>query len=325
MQAQQLAKDKLVQMLQNMLLIRQFEEKVRELFGEGKLPGFIHLSVGEEAVPVGVCANLRDSDYITSTHRGHHHCIAKGVDVKIMMAELFGKSTGASKGKGGSMHIFDNKLGMLGANGIVGAGSPLAVGAALSAKMRGTDQVAVCFFGDGSANQGAVHEAMNLAGIWKLPVIFVVENNQYAQYTRHDYDTAVVDLSVRAKGYGMPGVTVNGMDVLAVYDAARQAVQMARTGKGPSLIECKTYRFYGHNEGDPQVYRTQKEVEEWKKFDPLLNFRSKLIQDRILTEAAYSAMEDSAESKVAEAVKFAEGSPLPSPSECLDDVYVSYP
>src|SRR5207244_425344 len=206
----------------------------------------------------------RTDDYITSTHRGHGHCIAKGVEVKLMMAELFGKKTGASKGKGGSMHIFDNRLWMLGANGIVGAGAPLAVGAALSARMRGTDQVAVCFFGDGSANQGAIHEAMNLASIWKLPTIFVCENNMYAQYTRHDYDTSVVDIAIRAKGYGMPGVTVDGMDVMAVHQAARAAVDSARSGGGPSLIEAKTYRYYGHNEGDPQVYRTDGEIGEWR-------------------------------------------------------------
>src|SRR2546422_5817686 len=279
MQAAQLSREELLTIMRRLLLIRNFEEKVRELFAQGKLPGFVHVSVGEEAVPVGICSSLRSDDYISSTHRGHGHCIAKGVEVKLMMAELYGKKTGSSKGKGGSMHIFDNRVGMLGANGIVGAGAPLAVGAALSSKMRKTDQVAVCFFGDGSANQGAIHEAMNLASIWKLPAIFVCENNMYAQYTRHDYDTAVVDIALRAKGYGMPGVTVDGMDVMAVRGAAMTAVDVARVGGGPTLIEAKTYRYYGHNEGDPQVYRTEREIEEWRKVDPIVRLRTKLIHD----------------------------------------------
>ena len=325
MQAAQLSRDELLTMMRKMLLIRDFEEKVRELFAQGKLPGFVHVSVGEEAVPVGICSSLRSNDYITSTHRGHGHCIAKGVDVKLMMAELYGKRTGSSKGKGGSMHIFDNRLGMLGANGIVGAGAPLAVGAALSSKMRKTDQVAACFFGDGSANQGAVHEAMNLASIWKLPAIFVCENNMYAQYTRHDYDTAVVDIALRAKGYQMPGVTVDGMDVMAVREAAMNAVEMARAGKGPTLIEAKTYRYYGHNEGDPQVYRTDREIEEWRKVDPVLRHKTKLIREGTLSEEAWKVLEGGVIQEIEDAVKFAEESPLPDASEFLDDVYVSYP
>ncbi len=325
MQAAQLSREELLTIMRKMLLIRNFEEKVRELFAQGKLPGFVHISVGEEAVPVGICSSLRSDDYITSTHRGHGHCIAKGVDVKLMMAELYGKKTGSSKGKGGSMHIFDNRLGMLGANGIVGAGAPLAVGAALSSKMRKTDQVAVCFFGDGSANQGAIHEAMNLASIWKLPAIFVCENNMYAQYTRHDYDTAVVDIALRARGYDMPGVTVDGMDVMAVREAATKAVEAARTGKGPTLIEAKTYRYYGHNEGDPQVYRSEREVEEWRKFDPIVRLRTKLIHDNVLTEEAWKALEHGVVEEIEGAVKFGEESPLPDANEFLDDVYVSYP
>jgi acetoin:2,6-dichlorophenolindophenol oxidoreductase subunit alpha len=325
MQTLKIANEKSLAMLKRMLLIRGFEEAVRLAFANGKLPGFVHVSVGEEAVAVGVCANLRDDDYVTSTHRGHGHCIAKGVDVKMMMAELYGKETGASKGKGGSMHIFDNKLGMLGANGIVGAGSPLATGAALSAKMRKTDQVAVCFFGDGAANQGAVHESMNLAALWKLPVIFAIENNQYAQYTRHDLDTSVKDFAVRGAAYGMPSKIVNGMDVTEVYGAAHEAVQRAREGKGPTLLEFKTYRYYGHGEGDPQVYRTKEEVEEYRKLDPIQSFRSRLIGDGVLTEQSYAALEAEIDRQVEDAVKFAEESPLPAPSEYLDDVYVSYP
>jgi acetoin:2,6-dichlorophenolindophenol oxidoreductase subunit alpha len=311
-------------MMKKMLLIRNFEQKVRELFPSGKLPGFVHVSIGEEAVPVGVCANLRDDDYITSTHRGHGHCISKGVDVNAMMAELYGKSTGTSKGKGGSMHIFDYSIGMLGANGIVGAGAPLAAGAGLSAKYRKTDQVAVCFFGDAAANQGATHESMNLASVWKLPVVFVCENNLYAQFTRHDVDSSVPDVYIRAKSYGMPGEVVDGMDVLAVYDRVGEAVRNARAGKGPTFIEAKTYRFFGHFEGDLQVYRTQTEVQEWQKRDPIHNLRSKMIQDGILSEEEFISLDDEAKAKVESAVKFAESSPDPLPREFEDDVYVSY-
>ena len=325
MQTLEITNEKSLAMLKRMMLIRGFEDTVRGLFASGKLPGFVHLSVGEEAVAVGICANLRDNDYITSTHRGHGHCIAKGVDVRMMMAELYGKETGASRGKGGSMHIFDNKLGMLGANGIVGAGSPLATGAALSAKMRKTDQVAVCFFGDGSANQGSVHESMNLAALWKLPVIFAIENNQYAQYTRHDLDTSVKDFAARGAAYGMPSKIVNGMDVNEVYQAAGEAIQRARDGKGPTLLEFKTYRYYGHNEGDPQVYRTKEEVEEQRGLDPIKSFKSRLIGDGVLTQEGYAALEAEVNRQIEDAVKFAEESPLPKPSEYLEDVYVSYP
>jgi pyruvate dehydrogenase E1 component alpha subunit len=324
MNVQQLSGESLNALLGRMLLIRNFELTVGDLFANGKLPGFIHLSVGEEAVPVGVCANLRDDDYLTSTHRGHGHCIAKGVDVGAMMAELFGKETGTSRGKGGSMHIFDYSIGMLGANGIVGGGAPLAVGAGLSAKYRKTNQVAVCFFGDAAANQGALHESMNLAGLWKLPVIFVCENNQFGQFTRHELDSSVPDVSVRAAAYNMPGEVVDGMDVLAVRETVGRAVRSAREGKGPSLIEAKTYRFRGHFEGDQQVYRTQAEVDEWRKKDPIIRLRSTMVAQGVLTESDFEKMEAEAKAKVADAVKFAEASPSPTPSEYLEDVYVSY-
>jgi pyruvate dehydrogenase E1 component alpha subunit len=312
------------EMMKRMLLIRNFELKVKELFPSGKLPGFVHLSVGEEAVPVGVCSNLRDDDYITSTHRGHGHCIAKGVDVNAMMAELYGKSTGTSKGKGGSMHIFDYSIGMLGANGIVGAGAPLATGAALSAKYRKTDQVAVCFFGDAAANQGAMHESMNLASVWKLPVVFVCENNQYAQFTPHSVDSSVADVYIRAQSYGMPGEMVDGMDVLAVHARVAEAVKNARAGKGPAFIEAKTYRFFGHFEGDLQVYRNQTEVQEWQKRDPILNLKAKMVKDGTMTEDEFVKLDDEARAKVAAAVQYAESSPDPLPREYEDDVYVSY-
>lgn len=324
MSVQSLSPQKLQDMMNRMLLIRNFELKVKELFPTGKLPGFVHLSVGEEAVPVGVCSNLRDDDYITSTHRGHGHCIAKGVDVKAMMAELYGRETGTSKGKGGSMHIFDFSIGMLGANGIVGAGAPLATGAALSAKYRKTDQVAVCFFGDAAANQGAVHESMNLASVWKLPVVFVCENNGYAQYTPHSVDSSVADVYVRAASYGMPGEMVDGMDVLAVGARVGEAVARARTGKGPSFIEAKTYRFFGHFEGDLQVYRSQTEVQEWMKRDPILSLSKRMIAGGMLSEDQFTKMDEAAREEVAEAVKFAESSPDPLPSEYQEDVYVSY-
>ncbi|MDA4113331.1 MAG: thiamine pyrophosphate-dependent dehydrogenase E1 component subunit alpha [Thaumarchaeota archaeon] len=324
MNVQQLSTENLIGLLNKMLLIRNFELTVGDIFATGRLPGFIHLSVGEEAVPVGVCANLRDDDYITSTHRGHGHCIAKGVEVNAMMAELFGKETGTSKGKGGSMHIFDFSIGMLGANGIVGAGAPLAIGAGLSAKYRKTDQVTVCFFGDAAANQGALHESMNIAGLWKLPVVFVCENNQFGQFTRHELDSSVTDVSMRARGYNMPGEVVDGMDVLAVYERVGEAVRNARAGKGPTLIEAKTYRFRGHFEGDQQVYRTQTEVDEWRKKDPILRLKGMMIERGLLSEAEFTNMENGAKTQISNAVKFAEDSPAPAPSEYLEDVYVSY-
>ncbi len=312
MSVQQLSAERLNGLLDKMLLIRNFELTVGEIFAAGKLPGFIHLSVGEEAVPVGVCANLRDDDYITSTHRGHGHCIAKGVGVDAMMAELFGKETGTSRGKGGSMHIFDFSIGMLGANGIVAGGAPLAVGAGLSAKYRKTDQVSVCFFGDAAANQGALHESMNIAGLWKLPVIFVCENNQFGQFTRHEFDSSVPDVSVRAGAYNMPGVVVDGMDVLAVYETVGEAVRRARAGKGPSLVEAKTYRFRGHFEGDQQVYRSQSEVDEWRKKDPILKLKTMMIGRGLISESDYARMEAGAKGKVSNAVRFAEESPAPA-------------
>jgi pyruvate dehydrogenase E1 component alpha subunit len=324
MNAQQLSTENLNGFLKKMLLIRNFELTVGDIFATGRLPGFIHLSVGEEAVPVGVCGNLRDDDYITSTHRGHGHCIAKGVDVNAMMAELFGKETGTSKGKGGSMHIFDFSIGMLGANGIVGAGAPLAIGAGLSAKYRKTDQVTVCFFGDAAANQGAMHESMNIASLWKLPVIFVCENNQFGQFTRHELDSSVPDVSVRARGYDMPGEMVDGMDVLAVYEKVGEAVRRARAGAGPTLIEAKTYRYRGHFEGDQQVYRTQTEVDEWRKKDPILRLKGMMIERGLLSEKEFAKMEDDAKARISDAVRFAEESPAPAPSEYLEDVYMSY-
>lgn len=313
--------EKLLWMYTNMLKIRRFEEKVAELFAAGKIPGFVHLYIGEEAVATGVCAHLRKDDYITSTHRGHGHLISKGGDLKLMMAELFGKRTGYCKGKGGSMHIADLDLGILGANGIVGGGPPIATGAALAARYKGTDQVAVCFLGDGASNQGTFHEGVNLASIWKLPVIFVVENNMYGISLPQTRSMRVQDIADRARAYDIPGFVVDGNDVIAVYEAAGEAIQRARAGEGPALIECKTYRYRGHFEGDPMIYRTREEEEMWKAKDPIPRFEAKLMEMGVLTEAQAREINERILAEVEEAVRFAEESPWPAPEEVLEDVY----
>lgn len=316
-----LTNEQMVDMYTTMMKIRIFEDRVGELFAAGKIPGFVHLYVGEEAVATGVCATLRDDDYITSTHRGHGHLISKGGDIKLMMAELFGKKTGYCKGKGGSMHIADVDLGILGANGIVGGGPPLAAGAAFAAKYQGKDSVAACFFGDGASNQGTTHEAMNLATCWKLPVVFVAENNMYGISCVTASSMCVADIADRAAGYDMPGVVVDGNDVVAVYEAAYEAVKRARQGEGPSLIECKTYRHRGHFEGDACVYRPEEEVEEWKARDPIPRFEKKLLEIQVLTQERLGEIKSSLEKELAEAISFAEESPLPDASELLEDVY----
>ena len=318
-----LTNEKMVEMYSNMTKIRMFESRVADLFAAGKIPGFVHLYIGEEAVATGVCATLRDEDYITSTHRGHGHLISKGGDIKLMMAELFGKKTGYCKGKGGSMHIADVGLGILGANGIVGGGPPLAAGAALAAQYQGKDFVAACFFGDGAANQGTTHEAMNLATCWKLPVVFVNENNMYGISSCTINSMCVADIADRASAYDMPGAVVDGNDVVAVYEAAFEAVKRAREGGGPSLIECKTYRHRGHFEGDPCVYRNEDELQEWKAKDPLPRFEKKLLEMQVLTEKKIGEIKDSIEKALEEAVSFAEESSFPDPNEITDDVYTS--
>lgn len=316
-----LTDDKLLQMYQTMIRIREFETKVQEFFAAGKIPGFVHLYIGEEAVATGTCAVLQPKDYITSTHRGHGHLIAKGGDLKRMMAELFGKRTGYCKGKGGSMHIADVELGILGANGIVGGGGPIANGAALAAQYRGTDQVAVCFFGDGAANQGTTQEAMNLASAWKLPVIFVNENNGYGISCPTCKSMAVADIADRAAAYDMPGVVVDGNDVLAVYEAVGEAAARARRGDGPSLIECKTYRWRGHFEGDVCTYRDEAELQTWMEKDPIKRLGEKLRDQGILTDDREQSLRDAVAKELEEAVSFAEQSPLPAPEEVLEDVY----
>lgn len=316
-----LTNEKMTEMLTTMVKIRQFETRVQDFFAAGKIPGFVHLYIGEEAVATGACAALTGQDYITSTHRGHGHLIAKGGDLKKMMAELFGKKTGYCKGKGGSMHIAAIELGILGANGIVGGGGPIANGAALAAKYKGLDSVAVCFFGDGASNQGTTQEALNLASAWKLPVIFVNENNGYGISCPTCKSMAVTDIADRAAAYDIPGVVVDGNDVLAVYEAVSEAVKRARGGDGPSLIECKTYRWRGHFEGDACVYRDESELQDWVKKDPVKRFEEKLLAQGIVTEEKAEQIRQSIAKELEEAVAFAEQSPLPDPAEVLEDVY----
>ena len=271
-----------------MVTVRQFETMAGEYFASGKIPGFIHLSIGQEGSSVGVCSTLRPDDYLTTTHRGHGHMIAKGADLKLMTAELFGRKTGYCKGKGGSMHIADFSLGILGANGVVAGGFPIIVGAGLSIKMRKTDQVAVCFFGDGASNRGPAHEAMNMASIWKLPIIFCVENNQWASTTPVGYACSVGDICSRAAGYNMTGLSVDGNDIEAVRQAAAEAVARARKGEGPTLLENKTYRVRGHFEGDPQRYRNKEDVAVWQadERDPIARIGKKLKAKKILSAEA---------------------------------------
>jgi acetoin:2,6-dichlorophenolindophenol oxidoreductase subunit alpha len=319
-----LTKDNALWIYDRMVTIRAFEERVAKLFADGRIPGFVHLYAGEEAVAVGVCAHLGDRDYITSTHRGHGHCIAKGVPLGEMMAELFGKVGGSCKGKGGSMHIADVSRGMLGANGIVGGGPPLACGAGLTIKRKGTGGVVVCFFGDGAAEQGTTHEGMNLAAIWKLPVVFVAENNQFAESTPVGYHCAASSIADRAAAYNMPGVLVDGYDVVAVHEAAAEAVERARRGDGPSLIEAKTWRYFGHFEGDQVTYRTAEQSAAYREHDPLTWFARQAVDRGLLTAEEVERRDRAAEAAVDEAIEFADRSPLPAPEEALTDVYVSY-
>jgi pyruvate dehydrogenase E1 component alpha subunit len=316
-----LTKEKLVEMFKRMLEIRFFEEKVFDLYAQNLVPGTIHLYLGEEAVAVGVCTALNKNDYITSTHRGHGHCIAKGAELKRTMAEILGKKTGYCKGKGGSMHIADFKIGMLGATAVVGAGLPIAVGAGLSAKLGKANQVVACFFGEGASNQGTFHESINLAATWHLPVIFVCENNLYAMGTRQSTVMAIKNIADRAAAYGIPGIAVDGNDVLAVYEATQKAVEKARKGEGPTLIECKTYRHKGHSRVDPAKYRPKEEVEEWLAKDPIKRFKQKLLQTNALTESEIQQIEKEVSTEIEETVKFAKESPYPAPEEALEDVY----
>ena len=304
-----------------MAKIRAFETKALKLFENNKLRGSVHLYIGEEAVAATVCSRLTDADYITSTHRGHGHCIAKGADLNKSMAELMGKATGYCKGRSGSMHIADFNVGNLGANAIVGGGIPIAVGAALSAKLQKQDRVAVCFFGDGASNEGTFHESLNLASVMKLPIIFVCENNGYGISVPVSQSTSVKDISVRAKAYDMPGETVDGNDPEAIDAAFGRALARAKAGEGPSLIECKTYRWMGHWTGDPQTYRTREEVESWKKRDPIKHWREHLIAEGMYTAEELDAMDKQADDETQAATDFALNSPEPDPAHVLDDVF----
>jgi len=319
-----LSRDQLLDAYRKMKRIRVFEEKLNDLVTAGKLGGFLHLYAGEEATAVGVCAHLSDRDFVASTHRGHGHCIAKGVAIEGMMAELFGRRTGLCKGKGGSMHIADMAKGMLGANGIVGAGIPLTTGAALTAKIKKTGGVAVAFFGDGASNQGQFHESLNMAAVWNLPAVFVVENNGYGEFTPTDYVVPVKDIAVRAQSYNMPSDIADGMDFFDVYLKAGTAIERARKGDGPTLLECKTYRYHGHYIGDPLVYRPKGEAERWKEQrDPLNNFEAKVVGEaRRLAPEDLRAVDREVVAEIESAVAAAEKAPLPEESDVLTDVYV---
>lgn len=316
-----LKKEQLLDMYKKMCTIRAFESKIVEIFAAGKIPGFVHLYLGEEAVATGVCANLETKDFIASTHRGHGHLIAKGGDLKSMMAEVFGRTTGYCKGKGGSMHIADVDLGILGANGIVGAGMPIATGAAFACKYKNNGAVAVAFFGDGASDRATFHEALNLASTWKLPVVFLCENNGWAISNSQKTHQNITDISDRAGAYGIPGVSVDGNDVVAVYEAAGAAIERARKGDGPTLVECKTWRHRGHFEGDPGAYKDPKDQEEWLKKDPIPRLEKNLLKLNYATQDDLDKIKAETEAEIAEAVKFAEASPQPDPQELFTDVY----
>jgi len=311
----------LVEYLEKMLKIRFFEEKVSDLLSRDIVKGASHLYVGQEAVAVGAVAAIRGDDYITSTHRGHGHCIAKGGDPKLMLAELCGKVTGYCKGKGGSMHIADVNAGNLGATGIVGSNIPVATGAGLSIRLRKTDQVVLCFFGDGATNTSAFHESVNLAAIWNLPVVYVCENNLYGMSVAVSRAFPFTDLAERAKGYNIPGVIADGMDVLDVKRKVQEAVQRARKGEGPTFVECKTYRFYGHSKGDPRAYRTREEEQSWKSRDPIMNFEKKLVEQGILTQKQVEALEETITNEVNDAEQFALSSPYPPVESLFEGLY----
>jgi pyruvate dehydrogenase E1 component alpha subunit len=314
-----LPKKRYLDLYSKVMEIRKLEEKIDELFRAGVIYGPVHTSVGQEALAVGVAEALNEDDFVLATHRGHGHCLMRGADINLMMAELRGKATGLCKGKGGSMHIVDVKKGMLGAMGIVGQGMPLATGVGLALKMQKRPQICVCFFGDNASAGGPFHEALNCSSLWKLPVVFVCENNLYGLSVSLEKSSSVKDISIRAKGYNMPGVVVDGMDVLAVYEEAKKAVKRARSGKGPTLLECKTYRFLGHSRGDPAYgpYRTKEELDKWKKRDPLLVLR----EQGKLTTKEVERIERDAIAKIEEAVRFAEESPEPDVGTALEHIY----
>jgi len=323
-QSAPLLPEKKVALFEKMVLIRVFEERVAELFAQQLIPGFVHLSIGQEASTVGSCAALRSDDYIVSTHRGHAHILAKGADPKYMMAESLGKKTGYCKGKGGSMHIADFSKNILGANGVVGGGFPIIIGAGFSIKLRKTDQVGMVFFGDGASNRGTFHEACNMAAVFKLPIVFVCENNMYASTSPASKMVAGGTIAGRAHAYGIPGVITDGSNVLAVAEVVQEAVDRARNGDGPSIVETETYRYKGHFEGDKQKYRSQDEIQNYRLTrDPIDRFERILLEEGILTTAAIKNIWAAAQARVDEAVRFGLESPLPEPEEALDDLFVN--
>ena len=317
-------KKQLLDFYKTMLTIRRFEEQTFEFYKRGLMAGLAHLYMGEEAVATGVCGALNEKDYIGSTHRGHGHLIARGADLDKMMAEILGKKTGYSNGKGGSMHIMAMDKGILGANGIVGGENPIATGAAYSAKYRKTDQVSIAFLGDGASNEGTFHESVNMAAAWHLPCIYVIENNLYGISVDIRDVTNTPDLSVRAKGYNIPGVTVDGMDVTAVYEAAKEAVARARAGEGPTIIEAKTYRWQGHHVGDPAVYRSRKsktEKEDWMKKDPIKNLKAAMMEENLASADEFEKIEADVEADIAAAAKFAEESDYPAAEDAFNNIF----
>ena len=316
-----IGKEIMLEMYRRMVRIREFELAAIDLFKRGQVKGAVHPYIGQEASGVGVCMALRNDDLIAGTHRSHGHNIAKGADTKRMMAEILGKETGYCKGRGGSMHIAAFETGSLGALAVVGSGIPIAVGAALGFKMRGEDRVAVPFTGDAGSNTGNWHEGLNMAACWNLPVVFALENNHYGVSTNIAYSCKVEDLSVRAQSYGIPGVNVDGFDVLAVYEAAVVAVERARRGEGPTLLVTESYRFEGHYAGEPEVYRDRAEVQEWRKKDPNPRFRSYLVDKGVATEAEVAAIEAEVKQEMVDAVKFAQESPQPDPATRMDYIY----
>jgi acetoin:2,6-dichlorophenolindophenol oxidoreductase subunit alpha len=323
--ASELTKDRLLEAYRTMRTIREFEDRIHADFSTGEIPGFVHLYAGEEASATGIMMHLGKEDYIASTHRGHGHCIAKGVDVMGMMAEIWGKSTGTCRGKGGSMHIADLEQGMMGANGIVGGGGPLICGAALAMKLRKTDKVAICFFGDGASNQGTIFEAMNLATVWNLPVIFVAENNGYAEATSSSYSVACDNIADRASAFGMPGVIVDGFDFFAVHEAAGEAITRARKGGGPTLLEVKLSRYYGHFEGDQQKYRAPNEVAKIKEAkDCLTTFAKRVTAAGQLSQGDLAKIDSEVGALIEESVRRAKSDPQPTAADLLTDVYISY-
>lgn len=316
-----LTKENKIKMLKDLITIRRFEERTIQMYAAGEFGGYLHPYIGMEAIAAGACAAIEEKDYIVSTHRGHGHCIAKGADLNKMMAELLGKATGYCKGRGGSMHIADTKLKMLGANGIVGGGIPISIGAGFGAKMRGEGEVVLCFFGDGASNNGVFHEALNMTAIFKLPVVYICENNLYAISMCSLDSVACEDIGKRACAYGIPGHIIEGSDPVEVYNTVKKAAKHARDGKGPSLIEAKTYRFYGHHPNDPAEYRTKEESEYYKKEkDPLINFKKTMIKEKIITKKEIEKIEKNIVEEVENAVDFAHKSPEPELAVFLEEV-----